>query len=61
MFLLRHETLSRVRKDVEGAKALMAKGYELVGECDAFGVLTKPLKELPKQEAKPEPKAKKKG
>lgn len=61
MFLLRHETLSRVRKDVEGAKVLMAKGYELLGECDTYGVLTKHLKELPKSEDKPESKAKKKG
>ncbi len=57
-YLLRLETLSRVRKDAEGAKELMDKGYELLGECDANGVLTRPLKELTKPEAKPESKAK---
>ena len=57
-FLLRLGTLSRVRDDAEGAKALMAEGYELLGECDSNGVLTKPLKDLPEPEKEPKPKAK---
>jgi len=34
MYLLKKDTLSRVRNDKKGIDELLAEGYELLGECD---------------------------
>ncbi|MFA5408255.1 MAG: hypothetical protein WC343_05735 [Bacilli bacterium] len=57
MFLLSKSPYDHVaRETLEGAQAAIAEGYILEGECDETYKVTKPLKELPKEE-KPKPKA----
>ena len=62
MFLLSKSPYDHVaRETLEGARAAIAEGYILDGECDESYKVTKHLKELPKepkQEAKAEPKPK---
>jgi hypothetical protein len=62
MFLLSKSPYDHVaRETLEGAQEAIAEGYILEGECDDTYRVTKPLKELPKEEkpkAEPKPKAK---
>jgi hypothetical protein len=56
MYLLSKSPYDHVaRETLEGAQAAIAEGYILEGECDETYKVTKPLKELPKEE-KPKPK-----
>jgi hypothetical protein len=58
MYLLGKSPYDHVaRETLEGAQEAIAEGYVLEGECDESYKVTKPLKELPKEE-KPKPKAK---
>ena len=57
MYLLSKSPYDHVaRETLEGAQEAIAEGYTLEGECDESYKVTKPLKELPKEE-KPKPKA----
>ena len=57
MYLLSKSPYDHVaRATLEGAQEAIAEGYILEGECDESYKVTKPLKELPKEE-KPKPKA----
>jgi hypothetical protein len=42
MYLLKKDTLSRVRNDKKGIDELLSEGYELLGECNEKYEITNP-------------------